>query len=327
MTAAYRPLGPLDDWVAAASPAVDAAAFGAAAEVLVGAGDAWTGLVRRGMLLAAAYRSGALAGLYEASDDVAGALLAGVAGPAGCGPAAAPHVVAIHDALLLAPGASITPAWLSAVHATACRAQETAPLPTDHGVQDHVLGHGDLKHHPNDLGGRVFAPVAQVEAQTHALVHGLAEAVVAAHPLVAAAYALHAVTHVGPFAAGNGRVARVAASVPLLAAAAAPLVVADAGGYRAALDAGDPASVVVFAGACWTGLAAAVERARAGAGQPAPAAALARWEAREAAARRLDAALAAGALAALDRHRRRRDLGWLPDLAGAEVVAGHSPVT
>ncbi|MGI8685533.1 MAG: hypothetical protein ACR2MO_10675, partial [Acidimicrobiales bacterium] len=95
--------------------------------------------------------------------------------------------------------------------------------------------------------------------------------------------------------------------------------------YRDALVAagrGEPSPLVDFVAQRCAGLVDRAEEARAAARPGAAAAdALQRWESRVRTAHRLQHLLAAGAEAALARHRRRADLGWMADLAAARVAA------
>lgn len=360
--AAYQPLAGPDAWQEASS-AVDGGQWRAGVERMAALAErapAWADMVGRGMRLMAAYWSGAMAGLYEGDDVVALGLLAGTTTPLACGPAVGPHVVANHAAIVLAspagaaaPSSSpsgdaspavavlaaeagadplvISEALVRRVHAVACQPQVTHPVATDHGVHHHVLGHGDYKHHPNHIrtaagGWRAFAPVASVGAEMASLVSWLRSPPYAAlHPVARAAYALHAFHHVGPFAAGNGRVARAVATRPLVAARSVPLVVpvGETDAYRAALETagkGSPAGLVRFVEqrcANVVGLVTSLHDRPAG---PDEAAALHRWEARVRAAHRLQAILPLAVEAALVHHRRRTDLGWMADLAAARMA-------
>ncbi len=342
---AYAPLsGPagwlpaVEDASAASAGRLRAPAHHAPAWVdLVHQPPAWADMMHQGMMLAAAYRSGALAGLYDGDEDMASGLLAGVVRAGSCGAVVAPHVLAIHDALALArdaaaAGVPATEAWIRQVHAVACAPQVTHPEPGDHGAHDHLLGHGDYKHHPNDVrtaaGDRlVFAPVELVASEMAALAAALgSEAFDALGAVSKAAYSLHAVTHVGPFAAGNGRAARVLASIPLLGGVGIPFDVPlpCAGAYRAALTAagrGEPSLLVELVTQRCAGVVDEVERARSEAGTATGVASVRQWERRVLTANRLHELLAPAAEAALARHRGRSDLGWMADLAAAEVVA------
>lgn len=333
----YRPLEGPEVW-AAASDAVDKGPWAAALAARAALGreaPAWSVMAGRGAQLAAAYQSGSLAGLYPADDALGRRLAAGVAAASGAGAGAVPHMRALDDAASAAAGPAVaTVAGLCRLHATACHPQLHHLVQADEGTwHDHVLGHGDLKHHPNHrpspAGGWVVrAPVAMVVDETGRLAGWLGSPAYAAlHPAGRAAYALHAFAHVGPFAAGNGRVGRAVATAVLLDAAGLPLWVpaGDQDAYRqavAAADAGDRAALVVFV----VGQAASVARLalalRAEAGGSAEVAALARWEARVGAARRLAEQAATAARAALLRHSSRTDLGWLSGLAGAVVTVG-----
>ena len=335
--ALYRPLGDLDAWAAVA---VDAAAWDHGLrrmEALRTSAPDWADMVARGAVLAAAHQSGALAGLYPADRASALALLAGEATPSTVGgPEVGAHVRAGAAAMVVAGDGGVSEAHLRRLHAIACAPQVTHAVD---GSDDHVLGHGDYKHHPNSVpdpdrpgGWRAAAPVDDVRGETARLVGALAsERLARLHPVVRAAFALHGVHHIRPFAAGNGRVARALAAAPLLETVGLPLLVlADqAADYRRALaaaDDGDPARLVeLVQRRCdevvdlLTGLAAGAAEEVGGGG------ALQRWRRRSDAALRLRTSVAAGASRALDRHRARTDLGWLAPLEGAGVDAGRRP--
>ena len=333
----YRPLeGPLD-WTAA-SAAVDDGQWAlavAARSALASEAPAWSALAGRGTLVAGAYQSGGLAGLYTVGDPLARRLAAGVAAASDVGPRAAPHVRALAAAVRSAAGPSVASgAGLCHLHATACHPQLHHSVQAGSGDwHDHVLGHGDLKHHANhrpvSAGGWVArAPVSAVVDETGRLAEWLGSwAYAGLHPAARAAYALHALSHVGPFAAGNGRVGRTIATAVLLDAAGLPLWVpaADGRAYRQAISAaddGDRTALVRFVVDQTTALAQLLTTLHAEAGGAEEQAALARWTAREDAARLLIEQAAAAAEKALARHQSRTDLGWLADLSGATVTAG-----
>ena len=333
----YRPLdGPLG-WTAASVGVDDGhwARAVAARAALEGEAPAWFALVSRGAQLAAAYQSGGLAGLYPMDDAVGRRLAAGVATVAGTGRDAAPHVRALVTAVGVAGGPAVaSDEGLCQLHTAACHPQLHHPVQSQSGAwHDHVLGHGDLKHHPNHRplpagGWAVRSPVSAVVDETGRLAEWLGSwGYAGLHPVARAAYALHALAHVGPFAAGNGRVGRALASAVLLDAAGLPLWVpaASEAAFRAAVvaaDDGDPTALVRFVEGQTAALARLLTTLRSEAGGPEEKAALGRWGAREAAARRLAAQAATAAEEALSRHQARTDLGWLSALKGAEVIAG-----
>jgi hypothetical protein len=292
-------------------------------------------MVERGALLAAAHQSGALDGMHDGDPDVARALLRGAS--LACVPAGAvAHVRANYDALGLARAATAadlgSEAWIRTVHRVACRPQLTHPVRGETGVHDHVLATGDFKHHPNHGRGPsgewvAHAPVAALREEMSRLLGALAGADFAALPPVTrAAYALHGLTHVAPFADGNGRVARVLAGGHLLDGASVPLLVfADqSAGYDEALAeaaAGNPPALVRFVADRGRAAVALVGDVRAaGPSSPAEAEALRRWQERSRASDVLHRLLAGSVARALDRHRRRSDLGWLSRLSDAVVT-------
>ncbi len=162
--------------------------------------------------------------------------------------------LALDAATTLTP---ISEAWIRRLHEVVCAEQDTYAVRTPQGPQLHELRKGTYKRHPNhvvkaDGSVHAFAPVEATPEEMHRLVEELrSEAFVVAHPVVQAAYAHYALAAIHPFADGNGRTARVLASVFLLRATSLPLVVwADQKGtYLDALastDGGDPQRFVDF---------------------------------------------------------------------------------
>lgn len=148
----------------------------------------------------------------------------------------------------------VSEAWLRRVQEELCRPQETYRVHTPLGWQDRPLVLGRYKTEPNHVvlpdGSRhAYAPVHRVADEMHRLVAQLGTpAFDAAHPVLQAAYAHHALTAVHPFADGNGRTARALASVYLYRAARVPLLVYsdERSAYFAALNAADAGDVQVF---------------------------------------------------------------------------------
>jgi Fic family protein len=150
----------------------------------------------------------------------------------------------------------IVEAWLRGLHAEITSAQSGYQVLTGAGWQTHVLPRGEYKREPNHVrtvsgDWHAFAPVKDTAAEVRRLVAELAAAeFTAAHPVLQAAYAHHALVAIHPFADGNGRLARALASVYLYRAARIPLLVyadqrldyyralgaADGGDYRPFVD-------------------------------------------------------------------------------------------
>jgi hypothetical protein len=193
----------------------------------------WAEVTGRGVMLAAAYQSGALDGVHAGDPDVAFALLRGEASLASMDEAVRAHVRANLDALELARDTTVSEATIRRVHEVACRPQVTHRVLVEGRAQDHVMAHGDYKHHPNHLrlddgSWRATVPVAQLDAEmAHLLALAERAEVAGLHPVTQAAWLHDAVLHVQPFADGNGRVARALASGCLLRAGAVPLLVLD----------------------------------------------------------------------------------------------------
>ena len=295
----YQPLGGIEGWSEAV---IDEAAWTEAVHRLQGARQEdpdWGAMVDRGMLLAAAYQSAGLDGLYGIDGDLVVSLLLGEATLGSIDGAARPHVRANHDALHLARELDISEESIRRIHEVACRPQLTHPVRVEDRLQDHVLAAGDYKHHPNhilDPAGywRATAPVARVAPEMAALVeHVRSPAFAGLHPVVQAAYLLHALDHIQPFADGNGRVGRALASGCLLRSAGIP---------HLALD-GPPIPLVDL-------LTSA----------PRQGPALARWLAQEAAGTAVRRRLTPAVVEALERYHRRPDRR--ADLSAAIVIPG-----
>ena len=154
-------------------------------------------------------------------------------------------------------GTEMSEVWIRQLHQTVCAAQDTYIVHTEVGRQEHALPKGEYKQHSNsvrqaDGSMHSYAPVSSTGPEMHRLVEALREPEFrVAHPVLQAAYAHYGLVTIHPFADGNGRVARVLASVYLLRALSLPLVVyADQkDAYLdalAAADAGRPQQFVDF---------------------------------------------------------------------------------
>lgn len=120
---------------------------------------------------------------------------------------------------------------IRSMHERVCAAQETYTVVVPGGVQARELPKGVYKTQPNhvrltDGSMHAYAPVDRTHEEVGRLVDQLrSQSFTEAHPVLQASYAHHALTSIHPFADGNGRVARVLASVYLFRAASIPLVV------------------------------------------------------------------------------------------------------
>jgi Fic family protein len=151
----------------------------------------------------------------------------------------------------------ISEALVRRFHEELCRAQKTYLVQTAVGPQQQELPLGEYKHHPNHVRQRdgsihAYCPVDLVPAEMHRLCAELRRSEFeTAHPALQASYVHYAFVSVHPFADGNGRVARLLASVYLCRAHSIPfLVLADEKkAYLDALiaaDAGQPQAFVDF---------------------------------------------------------------------------------
>ncbi len=191
-------------------------------------------------LRSAALETGAIEGLYATSRGVTRTVaLQGTAWELALdqiGPDVRGHFDAQLDALehvldVVTHSHPITEVWIREVHAIACRTQGTYRVTTAAGVQEQELHHGEYKRQPNhvathDGGMHIYCPPEDVPADMHALVEQVHSSEFdQLHPVAQAAYVHHAFVAIHPFADGNGRVARVLASVFLYRKLGIPLVV------------------------------------------------------------------------------------------------------
>jgi hypothetical protein len=152
---------------------------------------------------------------------------------------------------LAADGVDISENMIAVLQDVITETQASYTVTTDEGRQIEVeLPRRQYKPVTNYLAladGRlaVFAPANRVAEEMQRLIAELGSAEFASlHPVVQAAYAHYALTAIHPFADGNGRLARVVASMYLLRAVGVPLLIfADQWpSYYQALDwAGRPA--------------------------------------------------------------------------------------
>lgn len=193
------------------------------------------------LLRAAALDSTALDGLFPANPELTTLVLSGsVAQPSSTAEAAEPIdlVAECHRrALVLAAEAAVAergvdPNFIAVLQDVITEAQASYTVTTEGGENVEVeLPRRQYKPVSNYLllpGGQlaVFAPAAQVPAEMARLSNELASDHFATlHPAVQAAYAHYALTAIHPFADGNGRLARVIASIFLLRSVGVPLLV------------------------------------------------------------------------------------------------------
>ncbi|MCU1398674.1 MAG: hypothetical protein JWN62_1783 [Acidimicrobiales bacterium] len=208
----------------------------------------------------AAYHTGALEGLHSADRGITLTIVTAElwreALSKEAGDETVHHVDAALDAfdLVLDVATSEQPlseALIRRLHEIATAAQTTyqvvAEVEGRRVAQDQALLKGAYKTNPNhvqqpDGSFHSYASVAETPHEMHRLVaeSRLAE-FESAHPAVQAAYVHHALACVHPFADGNGRVARLLASIYLLRAASVPLVIYEdqKASYLTALRAAD----------------------------------------------------------------------------------------
>lgn len=150
----------------------------------------------------------------------------------------------------------ISEAWIRRIHEVVCAPQKTIRVLTPQGFEEQdFTAQGIYKVRPNHVrsaDGRLhsYAPVSAVPDEMRRFVEQMrSDEFQAAHPALQAAYAHFCLTSIHPFQDGNGRVARVLASVFLCRAASVPLVIfeEEKAEYFQALAAADAAKVQPFA--------------------------------------------------------------------------------
>jgi fido (protein-threonine AMPylation protein) len=155
----------------------------------------------------------------------------------------------------------VAEAWIRELHRELCKGQSTYRVHTPSGDQEHELPLGAYKSMPNHVllrDGSIhsYSPVLETPREMERLVSELASAeFAAAHPIVQAAYAHHALVAIHPFADGNGRVARALGSVYTCRAYSLPLFIFEDARSRyfdalATADLGRPAPFVDFVLQC-----------------------------------------------------------------------------
>lgn len=161
------------------------------------------------------------------------------------------------DAARTADATPITEKWIREIHLAACAAQDEVEVATPAGRQSQPFKRGVYKEYSNhvllrDGSTHYYAPPDLVGPEMHRFVDEVRSTdFLASHAVVQGAYLHHVFTWIHPFQDGNGRVARVLASVPLLRSASVPFHVYEdqVAQYFAALEAadrGDQARLVQF---------------------------------------------------------------------------------
>jgi len=148
----------------------------------------------------------------------------------------------------------INEAFIRRLHEIVCGPQETYEVETDVGKQHHQLPKGTYKQHDNrvklpDGSFHYYAPAQGTAGEMGRLCGELQTAeFVQAHPILQAAYAHHALVAIHPFSDGNGRVARLVASVFTVQDSSLPILIASDQKleYFAALESADQGKYQVF---------------------------------------------------------------------------------
>ncbi len=226
---------------------------------------------RRSLIAAAALNSGAIEGLHGAGRGLTQSVIeqslewqpvVRQAEGSEAQALVAACIEAFDMALDVATGTEqLSEVWIRSVHETVCAPQKLVRVFSERNGQRLASNvpflRGSYKLDPNNVelvDGSVhwYCPVEEVSREMHRLVEELrSPAFEAAHPILQAAFAHHAFVAVHPFQDGNGRVARLLASIYLLRAASIPLFIYDDEKHRyfdalEAADRGDRSAFVSF---------------------------------------------------------------------------------
>lgn len=155
----------------------------------------------------------------------------------------------------------MTASFVRELHTVVCRRQDTYTAYFNDGSGallpiEATLAKGKYKERPNHVIRRdgtavAYAPVNDTEPEMRRLMEEMnGEVFYRAHPVLQAAYAHYGLTHIHPFADGNGRVARALASFFSYREAGLPLVIYSDRKlpYLQALEAADGGGFADFAG-------------------------------------------------------------------------------
>lgn len=192
-------------------------------------------------LLAAAVNTGAIEGLHNADRGLTQTAMEHAAAwqpvlRSAEGEEAEAHVAAAlagYELALDAARGSMSPseAWIRRLHEVVCAGQSVIEVETPVGRQEQHFLTGSYKTAPNhvlrpDGSVHAYCPVDLVPSEMGRFINALnSESFATLHPAVQAAFAHHGLAYTHPFQDGNGRVARVLASVYLLRGPSVPLIV------------------------------------------------------------------------------------------------------
>ncbi|MDX2972597.1 Fic family protein [Kribbella solani] len=125
----------------------------------------------------------------------------------------------------------ITEAWIRNLHEDLTQGQQSYTVLTPIGFQERPLPRGQYKDTSNEVITRkgerhLYCPVTDTAPEMGRLVEWMhSEEFAESHPVMQATYAHWGLTHIHPFADGNGRVARALASLILLRTVGVPLLI------------------------------------------------------------------------------------------------------
>ncbi|HEY7949240.1 MAG TPA: Fic family protein [Solirubrobacterales bacterium] len=240
--AQYRPFPSFEDWPKEL-PSADAWEHSRLEfqEISNGAADADLKEAQAVAMRAAAFDTGAIEGLYSTDRGLTMTVATQAAAWEQEVAKQGPDARALFEAQLSAfelvldqvterlP--KVTQAWIRRLHEEITSPQEIYRVHTPLGVQEQPLPKGEYKVYPNHVRtetGEVhaYAPVDRTQAEMQRLVDEVDSSDFReTHPVIQASYIHYALAAIHPFADGNGRVARAAASAYTYRAASVPVLV------------------------------------------------------------------------------------------------------
>ena len=153
----------------------------------------------------------------------------------------------------------LTESFIREIHRIATASQDTFSAQTQLGVREQKLEHGSYKRSQNQVTNRFgqimkFCPPGDVASEMSTAINIYRNFDSGGSVVVESAFLHWAIAHIHPFTDGNGRVARIIASIPILREVDLPLLIFSDRKQRyfqalEAADQGDPQQWVSFCNA------------------------------------------------------------------------------
>jgi len=258
-SSAYTPISQIEGWLSATTYPADVFEYFPTSEDTLFNGFSPEGLEKahRQILRAAAFETGAIEEIYSSSAGVTMTIANEEDGWEESLAEAGRNASTSFNDQLQGYGVArdfartqgeypLTEAFVRNLHKIATASQLSFPTQTQHGASERALEHGSYKTSENRILNRFgkvihFCPPRDVASEMAAAIAVSRELNQAGNAIVESAFLHWAITHIHPFSDGNGRVARIVASIPLFRTADIPLLIFSdrKQGYFQALEAAD----------------------------------------------------------------------------------------